>query len=110
MTDESTLEVRPHDGIALGLIPDAGVGGRLVSFITSVAIQGVSLTVAGLDAAGFEVALVPETLERTNLADLRQGDRVNVEVDLLARYLERLLAGRGAAPPHAESGQRGEHG
>jgi len=61
----------------------------------SIAVQGVSLTVAAVDEAGFEVALIPETLERTTLGDLRVGDRVNLEVDLLARYLERLLETRG---------------
>jgi riboflavin synthase len=64
----------------------------------SVALDGVSLTVAGLDATGFEVALIPETLERTTLGERRAGDRVNVEVDLLARYLERLLQTHRAGP------------
>jgi len=64
---------------------------RFVAHKGSVAIHGVSLTVAALSEAGFELALIPETLQRTNLGDLRAGDRVNVEVDLLARYLDRLL-------------------
>jgi riboflavin synthase len=63
----------------------------------SITLDGVSLTVAGRDRATFEVALVPETLARTTLGALRAGDRVNVEVDLIARYLENLLrAGKGA--------------
>jgi riboflavin synthase len=58
----------------------------------SVTVAGVSLTVAGLaDDAGFEVSLIPETLERTTLGDLGEGDRVNLEVDTVARYVERLL-------------------
>ncbi len=62
----------------------------------SVTLQGVSLTVSALEADWFEVALIPETLARTNLGEFRVGDRLNVEVDLLARYLERLVsAGRG---------------
>ena len=65
---------------------------RYVAQKGSIALHGVSLTVAALDPAGFEVALVPHTLARTNLGRLRPGDRLNVEVDLLARYLERLLA------------------
>ncbi len=57
----------------------------------SVAVQGTSLTVAGLDDAGFAVALIPHTLEATTLGDLEPGDRVNVEVDVLAKYVEKLL-------------------
>ena len=59
----------------------------------SVAIDGVSLTVAALVAGGFEISLIPETLERTTLADLGEGSEVNVEVDVVARYAERLLQG-----------------
>ena len=59
----------------------------------SVAVDGVSLTVAAVTADGFEVSLIPETLERTTLAELREGARVNVEVDLIARYAERLMKG-----------------
>lgn len=65
---------------------------RYVAPKGSVALNGVSLTVASLDASGFEIALVPHTLDWTTLGGLRPGDRVNLEVDLLARYLERLLA------------------
>jgi riboflavin synthase len=57
----------------------------------SVALDGVSLTVAAAAAASFEVALIPETLARTTLGGAAAGDRVNVEIDLLARYLDRLL-------------------
>jgi riboflavin synthase len=57
----------------------------------SIALDGVSLTVAELDGAAVEVSLIPETLERTTLGDRAPGDRVNVEVDQLARYAERLL-------------------
>lgn len=59
----------------------------------SVAIDGVSLTVAALDGDEIEVSLIPETLERTTLGSLAAGDRVNVEVDQIARYAERLLLG-----------------
>jgi riboflavin synthase len=57
----------------------------------SIAVSGVSLTVAGLDGAGFEVSLIPETLERTTLGAVQEGDRLNVELDIVARYVERLL-------------------
>jgi riboflavin synthase len=58
----------------------------------SVAVEGTSLTVAGLDDGGFAVALVPHTLAETTLRDLAPGDPVNLEVDVLAKYVERLLA------------------
>jgi riboflavin synthase len=57
----------------------------------SVAVDGVSLTVAGLTERGFEVALIPETLERTTLGDAAEGTRVNLELDVIARYVDRLL-------------------
>lgn len=60
----------------------------------SVTVDGVSLTVNGVNASGFEVTLIPHTLEVTTLGGLRPGDPVNLEVDLLARYLDRLLAHR----------------
>lgn len=69
-----------------------GILARYVASKGSVALDGVSLTVASLDASGFEIALVPHTLEQTTLGGLRTGDELNLEVDLLARYLERLLA------------------
>jgi riboflavin synthase alpha subunit len=59
----------------------------------SIALDGVSLTVAALREDGIELALVPFTLEHTTLAALRPGDEVNVEVDLLAKYAERLASG-----------------
>jgi riboflavin synthase len=57
----------------------------------SIAVDGVSLTVAALDEKGFTVALVPHTLEVTTLGRLAPGDKVNLEVDILAKYVERLL-------------------
>jgi riboflavin synthase len=58
----------------------------------SIAVDGVSLTVSGLDAKSFEVSLIPETLERTTLGELAEGDRVNLECDVVARYVQRLNA------------------
>lgn len=58
----------------------------------SVAVDGVSLTVAGLEGDCFSVSLVPETLQRTTLGHAAVGDPVNLEVDILAKHLERLLA------------------
>jgi riboflavin synthase len=58
----------------------------------SIAVDGVSLTIAGLDADTFAVALVPHTLAETTLARLGRGDEVNLEVDVLAKYVERLTS------------------
>jgi riboflavin synthase len=57
----------------------------------SIAVAGVSLTVAALTEDGFEVALIPHTLAVTTLGELNPGDRVNLETDVLARHVERLL-------------------
>jgi riboflavin synthase len=59
----------------------------------SIAVDGVSLTVAGLSDAGFQVSLIPETLQRTTLGGMGEGGRVNLEVDVIARYAERLVQG-----------------
>jgi len=60
----------------------------------SIAVEGVSLTVADLDGSGFAVALVPHTLAATTLGTLRPGDEVNLEADVLAKYVERLVERR----------------
>ena len=63
----------------------------------SIAVDGVSLTIAGLADCGFELALVPHTLAHTTLATLQPGDEVNLEVDVLGKYVERLLSRRAGA-------------
>ena len=60
----------------------------------SVAVDGVSLTVARREAGRFTAALIPYTLQHTSLGSARPGDRVNLEVDVIAKYVERLLAPR----------------
>ena len=65
--------------------------GLVKRYGATLALDGVSLTIASVSATAFEVALIPETLARTTLGAAGAGDRVNVEVDLLARYLDRLL-------------------
>ncbi len=57
----------------------------------SIAVDGISLTVAALDDRSFTVSLIPETLERTNLGSAAPGVTVNLEVDVLAKYVERLI-------------------
>jgi riboflavin synthase alpha subunit len=57
----------------------------------SIAVEGVSLTIAELDGTGFAVALIPHTLVETTLGEAEPGDTVNLETDVLAKYVERLL-------------------
>ena len=59
----------------------------------SITVEGVSLTVAGLAEDGFAVALVQHTLAATTLGTLAPGDKVNLETDVLAKYVEKLLPG-----------------
>ena len=63
----------------------------------SVTVDGVSLTISALLPDRFEVALIPHTLEVTTLSRLQPGDRVNLEVDVIAKYVQRMLAARGLA-------------
>jgi riboflavin synthase len=58
----------------------------------SIAVDGVSLTVAGVDDEGFTVSLIPETLERTTLGAVQPGSTLNLEVDVVAKYVEKLTA------------------
>ena len=67
---------------------------RYVAFKGSIAIDGISLTVAEVSAAAFVVWIIPHTMGATNLAAKRVGDAVNIEFDLLAKYVERLLEAR----------------
>lgn len=67
----------------------------------SICVDGVSLTVNAVDGGVFELNIVPHTLAHTTLDALQAGSRVNLEVDLIARYLERLLLGDRAASPAA---------
>jgi riboflavin synthase len=59
----------------------------------SIAVDGISLTVAALGGRSFTVSLIPETLQRTNLGGAHPGRKVNLEVDVLAKYVERLMKG-----------------
>ena len=61
----------------------------------SICVDGISLTTHGVRDRGFSVALIPYTLEVTSLRDARPGDLVNLEADVIAKYVERLLAARG---------------
>ena len=69
---------------------------RYVAHKGSICVDGVSLTVNGVRDTVFDVNIIPHTLEHTTFGQYRPGSRVNLEVDLVARYLERLLEGRGS--------------
>ncbi|HVD56917.1 MAG TPA: riboflavin synthase [Thermoleophilaceae bacterium] len=64
----------------------------------SIAVDGVSLTVSAVDEEAFEVSLIPETLERTTLGQAERGTMVNLEVDVLAKYVEKLIRSQAAEP------------
>lgn len=83
------------DELRFSLAPELA---RYVVQKGSIAVDGVSLTVAGLAADTFTVALIPTTLARTTLGFRAPGDTVNIEVDVLAKYLERLTAGYRGTP------------
>ncbi len=71
---------------------------RYISKKGSICIDGVSLTVNEVTANGFTVNIVPHTLRATNLGEIREGQSVNLEVDMVARYIERLV-GSNSRPP-----------
>jgi riboflavin synthase len=82
-----------EDGFARRL--RVGLAPELLHYVVakgSIALNGVSLTVADLGDSWAVVSLIPETLERTNLGGLAPGDRLNVECDVVAKYVERLMA------------------
>lgn len=81
--DVRWLRVRAPAGVMRYVVPKG-----------SIAVDGISLTVAACDPAGFSVTVVPHTWEVTNLRFRRPGDRVNLEADLIGKYVERLLAAR----------------
>jgi len=60
----------------------------------SLAVEGISLTVAGIEGVTVTMAIIPHTAEVTNLNSLRPGDPLNLEVDVIAKYVEKMMAGR----------------
>jgi len=74
---------------------------KYIALKGSITVDGTSLTVNSVNGAEFELTIVPHTLAETIMVDYRPGRQVNLEVDLLARYLERLLMGDKAAEPNA---------
>src|ERR671920_276842 len=86
------ISAEDHGGswtVRIGFPPEIA---RYLVFKGSVAVEGISLTVAALAADHFEVAVIPKTWAVTNLSSLRPGDPVNLEADIIAKYVERILA------------------
>ncbi|MGO9321642.1 MAG: riboflavin synthase [Solirubrobacteraceae bacterium] len=91
---DGTGTVRTLRDEGFSRVLEIDVDPRLARYLVekgSVAFDGVSLTVSALDERGFSVSLIPETLQRTNLGEIGEGDVVNIEVDILAKHVERLL-------------------
>jgi riboflavin synthase len=76
--------------------------GRYIAMKGSITVDGISLTVAGLGDDWFEVAIIPHTWRETSLSDLNSGGRVNLEVDVLAKYVERLMLNERAPAAQSE--------
>lgn len=77
---------------------------RYIAEKGSITVDGISLTVNGVDGARFRLTIVPHTTQETTIAQWSVGTRVNLEVDVIARYLERLILGDKAASPQKSSG------
>ncbi|HLM56245.1 MAG TPA: riboflavin synthase, partial [Pyrinomonadaceae bacterium] len=98
------LSAEEHGGswtVRIGYPPELA---RYLVFKGSITVEGISLTVAALSDDSFEIAVIPKTWAVTNLSSLRPGDEVNLEADIIAKYVERILSvgppprGGGASP------------
>ena len=89
------VEKRPMSWMVHVQFPDTFA--RYIIPVGSIAVDGISLTVASIEGSSFVVSVIPHTLEKTTLADVVAGQRVNLEFDLIGKYLERLMAGRGGS-------------
>ncbi|HVG38972.1 MAG TPA: riboflavin synthase [Pyrinomonadaceae bacterium] len=96
------LNAEDHGGswtVRINFPPEMG---RYFVLKGSVAVEGISLTIAGLFDDYFEIAVIPKTWAATNLSRLRPGDAVNLEADVIAKYVERLLNATGSVGSVAE--------
>jgi len=92
------------DVVRIGLPPGPVNLARYVVEKGSVAVDGISLTIVSVSATCFEVSLIPETLKRTTLGAKQPGETVNLEVDVIAKYVEKLLNAQGPAVDPAADG------
>jgi riboflavin synthase len=89
-TIQSRVSHQDWDVVRISLPADLA---RYVVHKGSITVDGISLTVSGIDDGWFEVSLIPETLKRTTLGAKQPGDEVNLEVDVIAKYVEKLTTG-----------------
>ncbi len=80
--------------VRIGYPPEVA---RYLVFKGSISVEGISLTIAGLSTDYFEIAVIPKSWEVTNLSRLRPSDEVNLEVDIIAKYVERIMTFEGSA-------------
>jgi riboflavin synthase len=99
---------REENAVVFTVEPDEPYVMKYIVSQGSIAIDGISLTVVRAGEAGFSVSIIPHTLEETVLADKQAGDAVNLEADILGKYIDRLLNWKGPATPNSgESGTGG---
>ena len=89
-TIQSRVSHQDWDVVRISLPPDLA---RYVVHKGSITVDGISLTVSAIEDDWFEVSLIPETLKRTTMGAKQPGDEVNLEVDVIAKYVEKLMTG-----------------
>ncbi len=87
-TVKEVVELKKSANLIIDIPPDYR---KYFAIKGSVAVNGVSLTIGGLDSGTFTVCIIPQTLDVTNLGNLKKGDKVNIETDMFARYIDSLL-------------------
>jgi riboflavin synthase len=100
----AVLKERKSDGRSLRLLFEAAP--EIMRYTIekgSIALNGISLTVNGVSNAGFDVNIVPHTVSQTTLSDLQIGGEVNIETDLVGKYIEKMVRSRGSAPEEGGS-------
>jgi riboflavin synthase len=90
------ISIREREGVHLAIALPEGLTRYLIAK-GSIAVDGVSLTVVGVHAGHFDLTIIPHTLTATTLLERREGDTVNIEVDLIGKYVERLMGGAKAS-------------
>ncbi len=94
-TGRITSKKEYADNVLLSVTPEAGLD-RYIVEKGSIAIDGISLTVTYTKSGEFGVSIIPHTYKSTTLANIRTGDLVNLETDIIAKYIEKLLGGKNS--------------
>ncbi len=89
------VNIEPQDGSTIFSFEFSPEEGNLVVEKGSIALNGISLTVFNVTASSFQVAIIPFTLEHTNLGRMKVGDEVNLEFDIVGKYLQRFMKNQG---------------